>query len=185
MSNERQPGIEHEPLARTSDASGNSQPGTGKDRLSSIKTPMATRLVDPATPHTTESFVSPTSPSGASSIPGADQQVASGAAATAGWKGPEWRGGSAAVSSPVAQTASYPSPPTQYGYPSRIRYGSEPDAQMGGGYRYSEQQQHQQQQQQQQTEPLRRDKWWYAICSWGNELDDGTDGQAGRTNPFE
>lgn len=32
---------------------------------------------------------------------------------------------------------------------------------------------------------VRRDKWWYALCSWGSELDDGEDGQGGRTNPFE
>ena len=32
---------------------------------------------------------------------------------------------------------------------------------------------------------IRKDKWWYALCSWGNELDDGEDGQGGKTNPFE
>ncbi|WVO13909.1 hypothetical protein L204_101533 [Cryptococcus depauperatus] len=35
------------------------------------------------------------------------------------------------------------------------------------------------------------DRWWHALCAWGNDLDGGHDvkegngGQAGRTNPFE
>ena len=34
------------------------------------------------------------------------------------------------------------------------------------------------------------EKWWHALCGWGNELDGGAqatdqDDQAGRTNPFE
>ncbi|KAJ9093879.1 hypothetical protein QFC21_006252 [Naganishia friedmannii] len=35
-------------------------------------------------------------------------------------------------------------------------------------------------------QPVRQERWWHALCAWGNELDDGAeDGQAGRTNPFE
>ncbi len=24
---------------------------------------------------------------------------------------------------------------------------------------------------------MRKDKWWYALCAWGNDLDDGEEGQ--------
>lgn len=34
----------------------------------------------------------------------------------------------------------------------------------------------------------RVEKWWHALCAWGNDLDGGhtnRSNQAGRTNPFE
>jgi len=39
--------------------------------------------------------------------------------------------------------------------------------------------------------PPRGERWWHALCSWGDDLDGGHDdqnegrNQAGRTNPFE
>lgn len=37
--------------------------------------------------------------------------------------------------------------------------------------------------------PPKKEKWWHALCAWGNDLDGGhgsrSSNQAGRTNPFE
>lgn len=41
---------------------------------------------------------------------------------------------------------------------------------------------------QQQEDVARRgpDRWWHALCAWGDDLDGGHDvPEAGRTNPFE
>ncbi|KAK4688217.1 hypothetical protein P7C73_g1895, partial [Tremellales sp. Uapishka_1] len=33
--------------------------------------------------------------------------------------------------------------------------------------------------------PAGGEKWWHALCVWGEDEETGPDGQAGRTNPFE
>ena len=40
-----------------------------------------------------------------------------------------------------------------------------------------------------QAPPPKPERWWHALCAWGNDLDGGhgkkTSKQAARTNPFE
>ena len=60
-----------------------------------------------------------------------------------------------------------------------------------GGRGYAQQRLGQGEQQAQATRAGARPKerWWHALCAWGNDLDGGhgqdPDGQVGRTNPYE
>ena len=111
-----------------------------------------------------------------------------------GWKGPTWRGGAGAKrlsGSPNHSPTTFnihDSPTTtleldnsRYGYPtSSIGMGASSDqvfSRIGPTPRTRPRMAPQRE--------VRRDKWWYALCSWGSELDAGEDGQGGRTNPFE
>lgn len=98
-----------------------------------------------------------------------------------GWKGPSWRGGAGALTSPRTTTGDgrrgHGSQPSQgFIMDPRLRAlgardGAGPGSGSGSAYGSDGE--------------LRKDKWWYALCAWGNELDDGEDGQAGKTNPME
>lgn len=111
-----------------------------------------------------------------------------------GWKGPAWRGGAGAresgstIDSPTrldldneSHSHSHSQSQSRYGYPSSssgMRDSDQVFSRIGPTPRSRPRMAAQQRE-------IRRDKWWYALCSWGSELDDGEDGQGGRTNPFE